>query len=220
MKKLFCLCGGRKFVHRCLFLLIVAVCWFVLFLLYSSQESIYQPDAGIQSKIAVDTPLDMLHVVDQGKKPPRSLMNTNRKQLSINLENDWNASSTVKSVGFNATKGASVRPSKQIQLNTEAAHLDLIPSQDTLDSLQLLQQTLLKRNKLQNIINEDKFPPLRDDSLVIVVQVHKREKYLKQLLDSLKAAKGIEDVLLVISHDYFYDDMNAVVESIDFCRVS
>lgn len=100
------------------------------------------------------------------------------------------------------------------------AHVDPLPSIPGPNSLELLQEILVKANKAQTIYNQDKFPPLGEDGLVLIVQVHKREGYLKQLLDSLKVAKGIEKVLLVISHDHYYDDMNGLIRSIDFCPVS
>ena len=94
------------------------------------------------------------------------------------------------------------------------------PSQNGPNSLELLRQEFLKRNWEQRVLNADKFPPLSNEGLVLVVQVHRREGYLKQLLESLRQASDIEKTLLVISHDYYYDEMNALVQSIDFCRVS
>ena len=108
----------------------------------------------------------------------------------------------------------------QTPLASDSVHLDPVPSQKGPDSLQLLHQRLQTLNRQQRVLNADKFPPLSNDGLVLIVQVHKRENYLKQLFESLKRTKGIEKVLLVISHDYYYDDMNAVVASVDFCRVS
>ena len=108
----------------------------------------------------------------------------------------------------------------QTPLASDSVHLDPLPSQKGPDSLQLLYQRLRTLNHKQRVLNADKFPPLSNDGLVLIVQVHKRENYLKQLFESLKKAKGIEKVLLVISHDYYYDDMNDVVASVDFCRVS
>ena len=108
----------------------------------------------------------------------------------------------------------------QTPLASDSVHLDPVPSQKGPDSLQLLHQHLRTLNHKQRVLNADKFPPLSNDGLVLIVQVHKRENYLKQLFESLKKAEGIENVLLVISHDYYYDDMNTVVKSVDFCRVS
>ena len=108
----------------------------------------------------------------------------------------------------------------QSPLASDSVHLDPVPSQKGPDSLQLLHQRLRTLNHKQRVLNTDKFPPLSNDGLVLIVQVHKRENYLKQLFESLKKAEGIEKVLLVISHDYYYDDMNDVVASVDFCRVS
>lgn len=100
------------------------------------------------------------------------------------------------------------------------ARLDAVPSQNGPDSLQLLRQLIRKQNQEQVVLNADKFSPLSGDGLVLVVQVHRREGYLKQLLESLRTAKEIDSVLLVISHDYYYDEMNSIVQSVDFCRVS
>ena len=121
----------------------------------------------------------------------------------------------------NSTNQRGVAISKHSSpLASDMVHLDSVPSQMGPDSLQLLHQRLRVLNNKQRVINVDKFPPLTNDGLVLIVQVHKRENYLKQLFESLKRAKGIDKVLLVISHDYFYDEMNAMVESVDFCRVS
>lgn len=111
---------------------------------------------------------------------------------------------TVQSIGF----------------HEQPSPVEPLPSLNGPNSLQLLQSILMKVNKAQTIYNQDKFPPLDEESLILMVQVHKREGYLKQLLESLKVAKGIEKVLLVISHDYYYDDMNKLIRSIDFCPVS
>jgi alpha-1,6-mannosyl-glycoprotein beta-1,2-N-acetylglucosaminyltransferase len=39
------------------------------------------------------------------------------------------------------------------------------------------------------------------------------------LIVSLAQARGIENVLLVISHDFFDPQINELVHSIDFCKV-
>ncbi|XP_075700126.1 alpha-1,6-mannosyl-glycoprotein 2-beta-N-acetylglucosaminyltransferase [Rhinoderma darwinii] len=61
-----------------------------------------------------------------------------------------------------------------------------------------------------------KRPP---DDIVIVVQVHNRPDYLRFLLESLRRAKGIENVLLIFSHDYWSPEINQIVASVDFCQV-
>ncbi|XP_065076210.1 alpha-1,6-mannosyl-glycoprotein 2-beta-N-acetylglucosaminyltransferase isoform X1 [Ochlerotatus camptorhynchus] len=74
-------------------------------------------------------------------------------------------------------------------------------------------------NELQTILNEDIFGPLQNDSVIIVVQVHKRITYLRHLIVSLAQARDISRTLLVFSHDHFDDDINDLVQSIDFCKV-
>lgn len=74
-------------------------------------------------------------------------------------------------------------------------------------------------NEMQSVLNEDIFGPLQNDSVIIVVQVHKRITYLRHLIVSLAQAKDISRTLLVFSHDHFDDDINDLVQSIDFCKV-
>ncbi|KAL5518054.1 hypothetical protein EMCRGX_G003725 [Ephydatia muelleri] len=85
--------------------------------------------------------------------------------------------------------------------------------------LSKLRRTVLELNAKETVQNAGKFPPLTDEGLVIVVQVHKRLGYLRHLLRSLQEAKGIEDVLLVISHDYYDEQINEAVREITFCKV-
>lgn len=78
---------------------------------------------------------------------------------------------------------------------------------------------IYRYNELQTILNEDIFGPLQNDSVIIVVQVHKRITYLRHLIVSLAQARDISRTLLVFSHDHFDDDINDLVQSIDFCKV-
>ena len=77
---------------------------------------------------------------------------------------------------------------------------------------------LLIRNALPPR-NLDLFP-LKEDRVNIVLYVHNRPEYLRLVVDSLSAVEGINETLLVVSHDGFYEEMNAIVESIKFCQVS
>lgn len=56
-------------------------------------------------------------------------------------------------------------------------------------------------------------------SLIISFQVHKRIKYLRHLIVSLAQATGISRTLLVFSHDFYDEEINELVQSIDFCKV-
>ena len=53
-----------------------------------------------------------------------------------------------------------------------------------------------------------------------IVQVHSRPDYFEYLIKSLRGAKGISDALIVVSHDLFSEEMNRLVGTIDFCKVS
>lgn len=88
-----------------------------------------------------------------------------------------------------------------------------------LPELNDLSRELVVRNSLPPR-NQDLFPSLPDDFIPIVLYVHYRPKYLELVVASLAAVRGINETLLIVSHDGFYEDMNAVVESIRFCQVS
>jgi hypothetical protein len=53
--------------------------------------------------------------------------------------------------------------------------------------------------------------------LVILIQVHSRLNYLKELIESLKETKYIEQTLVIFSHDIINNEMNDLINSIDFC---
>lgn len=87
--------------------------------------------------------------------------------------------------------------------------------------IQKLRDIVKAVNEAEYIRNADKFgTTLSQESIVIIVQVHNRGDYFSYLLKSLRRAKGIEDALLIISHDYYSEEINRHVESIEFCKVS
>eukprot|EP00039_Didymoeca_costata_P010349 m.139308 g.139308 ORF g.139308 m.139308 type:complete len:459 (-) comp14796_c0_seq1:213-1589(-) len=79
-----------------------------------------------------------------------------------------------------------------------------------------------KRNREQKIYNKEKFGDLDWESeslVVLVIMVHRRHLYLKNLLNSLREVRGIEKSLLIISQDYYTPELDAVLDTIDFCLV-
>lgn len=56
------------------------------------------------------------------------------------------------------------------------------------------------------------------ENLAFVFQVHTRINYLTETINSLSQASGIENVLLIFSHDYYDVRINDLVRSIDFCK--
>ena len=75
----------------------------------------------------------------------------------------------------------------------------------------LIYVSLLRENSAQRIRNAELFGPMRNDTVVVAVQVHDRLQYLTQLVSSLAAATGIQEVLLVFSHDVVDPDINKLV---------
>uniref|UniRef100_A0A1I8QA76 Alpha-1,6-mannosyl-glycoprotein 2-beta-N-acetylglucosaminyltransferase n=1 Tax=Stomoxys calcitrans TaxID=35570 RepID=A0A1I8QA76_STOCA len=82
-----------------------------------------------------------------------------------------------------------------------------------------IKRQIAKYNDMQIVLNEYTFGPLQNDSVIIVIQVHTRIIYLRHLIVSLAQARDISRVLLIFSHDYYDEDINDLVQSIDFCKV-
>eukprot|EP01112_Ceratiomyxa_fruticulosa_P024370 TRINITY_DN998_c0_g1_i2.p1 TRINITY_DN998_c0_g1~~TRINITY_DN998_c0_g1_i2.p1 ORF type:complete len:519 (-),score=70.40 TRINITY_DN998_c0_g1_i2:96-1652(-) len=83
------------------------------------------------------------------------------------------------------------------------------------DTLMLLSHTY---NKFGAIRNADKFT-LAKDHIPIVIRVYNKHEYFGYALEHYKKALGIEQTILVISHDGLFPEMFKLVESIDFCQV-
>ncbi|EDV20761.1 uncharacterized protein TRIADDRAFT_31240 [Trichoplax adhaerens] len=80
---------------------------------------------------------------------------------------------------------------------------------------------VLLKNNLQTVLNSHLLQSTSNHKfdLVVVVQSHKRYKYLQALMQSLHKARGINKILLIVSHDYLLTEMRTVVESVQFCPV-
>lgn len=70
----------------------------------------------------------------------------------------------------------------------------------------------LKPNSTQKKYDLPKF-------MVILVQVHSRVSYLNELIKSLQKTNYIEQTLVIFSHDFYDEQINKLVDSIDFCAV-
>ncbi|XP_017967643.1 alpha-1,6-mannosyl-glycoprotein 2-beta-N-acetylglucosaminyltransferase isoform X1 [Drosophila navojoa] len=82
-----------------------------------------------------------------------------------------------------------------------------------------IKRQIVRYNEMQLVLNEETFGPLQNDSVIIVVQVHTRINYLRHLIVSLAQARDISKSLLIFSHDFYDDDINDLVQQIDFCKV-
>lgn len=78
-------------------------------------------------------------------------------------------------------------------------------------------KSVFNANYKQFVLNANTFPG--DPQLVLVIQVHNRPEYLKILIKSLAKASEVQTFLLIFSHDYFSEEINAIVQGITFCKV-
>ncbi|XP_066158679.1 alpha-1,6-mannosyl-glycoprotein 2-beta-N-acetylglucosaminyltransferase isoform X2 [Euwallacea fornicatus] len=82
-----------------------------------------------------------------------------------------------------------------------------------------IKRSIAQYNLQQTVYNEDLFGPLQNDSIVIVIQIHDRLTYLRHLIVSLAQARDISQALLVFSHDFYDEEINSLIQSVDFCKV-
>ncbi|VDK33446.1 unnamed protein product [Taenia asiatica] len=84
-------------------------------------------------------------------------------------------------------------------------------------NLYLLRNHIHSLNEAQYIRNTDIFGT--DSPLfIIIVQVHQRYTNLLYLIESLRTVRGIEEALVVFSHDFFSPEINRMVATIRFVR--
>ncbi|KAK7110924.1 alpha-1,6-mannosyl-glycoprotein 2-beta-N-acetylglucosaminyltransferase-like [Littorina saxatilis] len=111
----------------------------------------------------------------------------------------------VIAAGSNQTQPASLQ-GPSLTLNTS--------------NLEEIKQEIQRLNKEQYVHNLDKFGlALGSESIVMVIQAHNRADHLKLLISSLSKVRGIDNVLLVVSHDVYSHELNELIGSITFCPV-
>jgi ribosomal protein S28E/S33 len=87
-------------------------------------------------------------------------------------------------------------------------------------SVNQMKKTINEINEKQKVLNYEIYGPLKEKDIVIIVQVHNRVQYLSALIKSLEQTKHINEVLIVFSHDIYDYQINSIVNSIKFCKVS
>ncbi|XP_062139548.1 alpha-1,6-mannosyl-glycoprotein 2-beta-N-acetylglucosaminyltransferase-like [Drosophila sulfurigaster albostrigata] len=87
------------------------------------------------------------------------------------------------------------------------------------ESIEKIKIHIISINKQQLVLNEEIYGPLTNDSVIVLIQVHKRIEYLEHLIYSLSLARNISQALLIFSHDYYDNVINDLVQSIKFCKV-
>lgn len=133
-----------------------------------------------------------------GNSSPTKLLSKNSHQLN-------NQSIRLKKFINNANLNPKIR-NKQFIFNL----LQRQKEQEANKEIGLVSTVNSKDKKKINVYKAPTF-------LVILIQVHSRLSYLKELIQSLKETKHIEDTLVVFSHDIIDSDMNDLINTIDFC---
>lgn len=73
-------------------------------------------------------------------------------------------------------------------------------------------------NILGEVYNANTFGMVNDQTTIIAVQVHKDVERLQHLIISLGQVHFIQQAMLIFSHSYFDEEINKLIEKIDFCK--
>ncbi|MPC13358.1 Alpha-1,6-mannosyl-glycoprotein 2-beta-N-acetylglucosaminyltransferase [Portunus trituberculatus] len=89
----------------------------------------------------------------------------------------------------------------------------------TKEAIAAIKKELKEENEKQIVYNQEKFGPVDNYTTILLIQVHKRLENLHYLVASLRAVKGIQDAMVVFSHDLWDPAINAFVRNITDFRV-
>lgn len=96
----------------------------------------------------------------------------------------------------------------------------ILNADDATNSVLELQKTIAQLNELEQVFNAERYTDFSStEGLVIIVQVHNRIGYVRQLIESFKRAKDVDKIILIFSHDYYSKPINDLIKSISFCKV-
>ncbi|KAH8402667.1 hypothetical protein KR215_004391, partial [Drosophila sulfurigaster] len=204
---------GRKrnnFYMRSIFIL--ALCIFGL-LQYHNFNYLDSRDAMMGDSVtndSVDAILSMVPATLHKYLTPHS---RNHSTSAAGKQNSTKVHSTLAALALNASNSAG---SGTAGLSA-ATTISFDPYRPP--NITEIKRQIIRYNEMQLVLNEDTFGPLQNDSVIIVIQVHTRINYLRHLIVSLAQARDISKTLLIFSHDYYDDDINDLVQQIDFCKV-
>lgn len=88
------------------------------------------------------------------------------------------------------------------------------PSRHAYMSLRARIKSINRSQTVYNLV----FGPMTGKTFVIVIQVHSNVIFLSQLLESMKKASGIFNALLIFSHDYWDEEINRLIKTVQFAK--
>lgn len=169
------------------------------------------------------TNLEFTDLINQNNSNRLLIKNLNVQDTqTIDYDDDQNANKLISLNDFDDFKLVSQGLNDLKVLNLKNLSLDnfnlIKKNLNKFATADLLSFVIQFKNYQQFILNLDRFKT-KNLETVIVVQVHERIHYLKLLIQSLSEVKGIENVLLIFSHDLFDLQINSLIEDIEFCKV-
>ena len=188
----------------------------ILVFLYTCLYNVYV-GSDSQADVSYVTAVNRDPRRDQNSKDAISSSSTEKATVKKIFSEDISVRTSRESVASSATTTTIITGSS----NPVAEHKVINKIEDKAvtekdDPIMKMRELVDKMNKDEVVLNEDKFPSF---DLVMIVQVHRRTEYLKMLVESLRNARDISKVLLVVSFDYYDEELFSVVDKIDICKV-
>ncbi|EFA75769.1 predicted protein [Heterostelium album PN500] len=107
---------------------------------------------------------------------------------------------------------------KKMARDMVQGRLDPFDANNVITSKDMLTYFISNFNKNRKVLNADKFK-LAPNHIPIVIRVFNKPQYFKVVLDFYRQVEGIEETMIIVSHDGIFKEMFDLVESIDFCQV-
>ncbi|XP_068238160.1 alpha-1,6-mannosyl-glycoprotein 2-beta-N-acetylglucosaminyltransferase-like isoform X2 [Palaemon carinicauda] len=105
-------------------------------------------------------------------------------------------------------------PRRGVSHDVDPQEMSLTPKE-----IEKIKRKLEELNEEQTIYNENTYGPILRNTTTLLVQVHNRLENLRYLVESMKNTRGINETLVIFSHDYWYPAMNDFVTNITEFRV-
>nr|XP_053642457.1 alpha-1,6-mannosyl-glycoprotein 2-beta-N-acetylglucosaminyltransferase-like [Cherax quadricarinatus]XP_053642466.1 alpha-1,6-mannosyl-glycoprotein 2-beta-N-acetylglucosaminyltransferase-like [Cherax quadricarinatus]XP_053642477.1 alpha-1,6-mannosyl-glycoprotein 2-beta-N-acetylglucosaminyltransferase-like [Cherax quadricarinatus]XP_053642486.1 alpha-1,6-mannosyl-glycoprotein 2-beta-N-acetylglucosaminyltransferase-like [Cherax quadricarinatus] len=107
-----------------------------------------------------------------------------------------------------------IAPNKGLSHEVDATEVSLAK-----DAIVMIKKQVALANEEQKVYNEERYGAVSSNTTILLVQVHNRLENLRYLVESMKKVRGIEETLVIFSHDFWDAAINDFVRNISTFRV-
>ncbi|KAK8747086.1 hypothetical protein OTU49_016985, partial [Cherax quadricarinatus] len=168
-------------------------------------------------KVMEDKSLQVLNKIKVSRDDPKLPADGSK----IPLDNPEQGEKELETI--NISDNSPTTTGQQILIEDKAIKLshEVDQSEVSLSEVEVaIVKTQIKQiNEEQDILNQQIYGPVGPNTTVLLVQVHKRLENLHYLVESMKQVEGINETLVIFSHDLWEPTINAFIRNITSFRV-